>query len=101
MNSAVTTKIFLVKGDPDGLRTAEISSWTGIAVAGSRSDLSSLLKRSELDGPGVYMLAGEDPETEQKAIYVGEAESVKKRLPHHASKDYWSQVYVLPLRTSA
>jgi Domain of unknown function (DUF4357) len=98
MSSALTIRVFLVKGDPDGLRTAEVSSWTGKAVAGPRSDLASLLARPELDGPGLYILAGENPESDQRAIYIGEAESVRKRLPNHSNKDYWSQACVFTVK---
>ena len=30
-----------------------------------------------------------DPDTNDKAIYIGEAEDVSKRLKGHASKDFW------------
>ncbi len=55
MNSA-TIKLFLPLGDPRQLRTAEISNWSGKAVAAPRTDLDALLSREELDKPGVYLL---------------------------------------------
>ena len=87
-----TIKLFLVNGSPTGLRTAEISNWTGKAVAGPRSDLDDLLKRSELQSPGVYLLTGTDPDSGDPVVYIGEAENVAKRLKQHAKteeKDYW------------
>jgi len=87
-----TIKLFLVHGSPTGLRTAEISNWTGKAIAGPRSDLDDLLNRSELQSPGVYLLTGTDPESGDPVVYIGEAESVSKRLKQHAKseeKDYW------------
>lgn len=87
---AATIKIFLVHGSPTGLRTAELSNWSGKAVAAPRNELSSLLKREELSSPGIYLLTGVDPETGEKAIYIGEAEDVSNRLKNHSSKDFWN-----------
>lgn len=87
-----TIKLFLVNGSPTGLRTAEISNWTGKAIAGPRSDLDDLLNRSELQSPGVYLLTGIDSESGDPLLYIGEAENVSKRLKQHAKtdeKDYW------------
>ncbi len=87
-----TIKLFLVKGSPTGLRTAEISNWTGKAIAGPRSDLDDFLSRPELKSPGVYLLSGIDADTSEPVIYIGEAEDVSKRLKQHAKnedKDYW------------
>ncbi len=38
---SATIKLFLVRGDAKRLRTAELSNWTGKAVAGPRSELDS------------------------------------------------------------
>ena len=87
-----TIKLFLVKGSPTGLRTAEISNWTGKAIAGPRSDLDDFLERDELRSPGVYLLTGTDSESGEPVLYIGEAENVSKRLKQHAKteeKDYW------------
>jgi Domain of unknown function (DUF4357) len=89
---AATIKIFLTDGKPEGIRTAEISNWTGKAIAGPRSELAELLKRDELFNPGVYFLTGHDPETDQPTLYIGEAESVAKRLKQHRERDNWNHV---------
>lgn len=91
---AATIKIFLVHGTPNGLRTAELSNWSGKVVAAPRTEITELLKRSELDSPGIYLLTGVDPESGDRTIYIGEAESVASRLKGHASKDFWNAVTV-------
>ena len=53
---SATIKLFLVYGDPKRLRTAELSNWTGKAIAGPRSELDGLLARDEATKPGVYFL---------------------------------------------
>lgn len=87
-----TLKLFLASGDPKRLRTAELSNWTGKAVAGPRVDFEKLLAREESLSTGVYFLTGVDPETNKNAIYIGEAENIKDRLKHHLSKDFWNHV---------
>lgn len=94
MKQAATIKLFLVHGSPNGLRTAELSNWSGKAVAAPRTEIPELLKREELDSPGFYLLTGVDPDTGDKAIYIGEAENVSNRLKGHASKDFWNSVTV-------
>ena len=70
---SATIKLFLVHGEPKRLRTAELSNWTGKAVAGPRSELESVLAREESQKSGVYFLTGIDPETGKGAVYIGEA----------------------------
>jgi hypothetical protein len=40
---SVTIKLFLVHGDAKRLRTAELSNWTGKAIARPRSELDGVL----------------------------------------------------------
>jgi hypothetical protein len=90
-----TLKIFLAFGDPKRLRTAELSNWTGKAVAGPRSEFEKVLQRDESLNPGVYFLTGSDPDTNKSVIYIGEAESVGDRIKSHLSKDFWNSVAFL------
>jgi hypothetical protein len=91
---AATIKLFLVYGRPNGLRTAELSNWSGKAVAAPRTEISDIMKREELGNPGIYFLTGVDPDSGDKAIYIGEAENVSNRLKGHANKDFWNSVTV-------
>lgn len=89
--------MFLADGTPGGIRTAEITNWTGHVVTGARSGLGELLKRDELSRTGVYILLG-DEETAPGGIscYIGEADVVSTRLQHHhRDKDYWDRVVVI------
>lgn len=87
-----TIKMFLAQGDPKRLRTAELSNWTGKAVAGPRSEFESVLARDESERSGIYLLTGVDPETGKPAIYIGEAENLRSRIKSHIDKDFWTQV---------
>ena len=90
--SSATIKIFLVFGDPKRLRTAELSNWTGKAVAGPRSEFDSVIKRDESANSGIYFLTGYDPESGKPAIYIGEAECIKERVKAHLERDFWNQI---------
>ncbi len=90
--STATIKIFLVHGDPKRLRTAELSNWTGKAVAGPRSEFEGVIGREESGSSGVYFLTGNDPESGKPALYVGEAENIRDRVKAHLEKDFWNQI---------
>ena len=91
---AVTIKVFLPHGDAKLLRTAEISNWTGKAIAAPRSQFEALLEREELLKPGIYMLTGSDPNSGKPMAYIGEAEVIKDRIKSHTNKDFWIQAIV-------
>lgn len=92
MKETATVKIFLVKGDPGSIRTAEISNWTGKAVAGPRSQLELILQREEANKPGVYFLTGINPETGKERAYIGEAEVIRSRIKGHLDRDFWKTI---------
>ena len=91
-STPATIKLFLAHGSPTGLRTAELSNWSGKAIAAPRSELAAFLKRSEVTNPGIYFLTGVDPDSGERVVYVGEAENVAKRLRGHKEKDFWNAV---------
>ena len=92
MKETATVKIFLAEGDPASVRTAEISNWTGKALAGPRSQLDLLLKRDEAGKPGIYFLTGINPETGKQRVYIGEAEVVRSRIKNHLDRDFWKTI---------
>lgn len=93
MTSATIT-LFLPRGDAKSLRTAEISNWTGKAIAAPRTELDDLLQREELDKAGVYILSGSDPLSGSPRAYIGEAEVIRERLKQHKTKEFWISAIV-------
>jgi hypothetical protein len=89
--SPKTIKIFLIDGEPDGLRTVELSNWVGQAVVIPRNKLKEAKNRPECNKPAVYFLIGK--ETEEAllpTVYIGEAENLWNRLFNHDNnKDFW------------
>jgi Domain of unknown function (DUF4357) len=92
--SSATIKLFLPRGDAKSLRTAEISNWTGKAIAAPRTELDELLAREELDKAGIYILTGSDPLTNTPRAYIGEAEVIRDRLKQHKTKEFWVSAIV-------
>ncbi len=92
--TSATIKLFLPRGDAKSLRTAEISNWTGKAVAAPRTELDELLAREELEKAGVYILLGSDPKTNFPRAYIGEAEIIRDRLKQHKTKEFWVSAIV-------
>ena len=90
-------RLFLVDGTPQGIRTAEVGNWTGLALVAPRTDLAQFQRRGELSRTGVYLLLGSQEETGLLPVYVGEGDEVRNRLrAHHAdeNRDWWTWVVV-------
>ncbi|MEO6326447.1 MAG: GIY-YIG nuclease family protein [Thermoanaerobaculia bacterium] len=84
-------KIFLVGGDPEGLRTIEKSNWSGVGIVVPRSLFGEAKRRKELERTGVYVLVGPPEASGLPRIYVGEGDPIRPRLEQHASKrDFWT-----------
>lgn len=89
---SATIKLFLPFGDPKRLRTAEISNWSGKAIAAPRIEFDQFLARDEMAQAGIYILTGADAETGKPKAYVGEAEVLRDRLKSHRGKEFWVAV---------
>lgn len=89
-----TIKIFLIDGDPNGRMSCELSNWTGKAYKIPRIKVKDCTDRTDLNSTGVYLLFGKDDEGKDQ-VYIGEAESVLKRLNQQLSqKDFWHETIV-------
>jgi len=88
---AKTIKIFLVDGEPNGLKIAGLSNWIGQAIVIPRNKLKDIKQRSDCNKPAVYFLVGkESEEALLSTVYIGEAENLWNRLTtHDSSKDFW------------
>lgn len=96
--------IFLLDGDPNGIRVAQISMSTIQAIAFRRNQLRRVRKAfPEIERPGVYILIGADEDVQDRQLaYIGESEGVGARLSYHNSneagrdaKGFWTDTVVL------
>jgi hypothetical protein len=89
-----SVRLFLIDGTPQGMRTAEVGNWSGLALVCPRTDLARLGARPEVRRTGVYILVGPSETTASGvAVYVGEGDDVWARLTSHDDKkDFWTWV---------
>lgn len=91
MKFGKTIKIFLIDGDPNGRMSCELSNWSGKAYKIPRIKIKDCIDRDDLTSTGVYLLFGKD-EDGMDQVYIGEAESILKRLQQQlTSKDFWNE----------
>lgn len=94
MKFGKTIKIFLIDGDPNGRMSCELSNWTGKAYKIPRIKVKDCVDREDLVSTGVYLLFGKNEEGKE-LVYIGEAESILKRLNQHLNqKDFWNETIV-------
>lgn len=94
MKYGKTIKIFLIDGDSNGRMSCELSNWSGKAYKIPRIKIKDCADRDDLTKTGVYLLFGKDEEGKD-LVYIGEAESILKRLNQHLTqKDFWNESIV-------
>jgi len=92
MPTPKTIITYLVDGNPQWIKTVELSNWIGKALSIPRVSLKDAKDRSETKQPALYFLFGED-ENENKMAYIWEAENLIQRMADHDSKkDFWDIV---------
>jgi len=104
MNKPRSINIFLLDGDPNGIRVAQISMSTIQAIAFRRNQLRRVREAfPEIERPGVYILIGADEDAQDRQLaYIGESEGIGARLLYHNSneagrdaKGFWTDTVVL------
>ena len=89
-----TIKLFLIDGDPNGRISCELSNWAGKAYKIPRINIRNCSDREDLVKTGVYLLFGKDEEDTDQ-VYIGEAESILKRLNQHLTeRDFWNEAVI-------
>lgn len=101
MTIPFSLRIFVVNGDPDGLRIVDKSNWIGRALVFPRALLPQVKARPELAQTGVYLLLGPRPDGEGDILYVGEGDPIRPRIEsHYAQKDFWNRAIGFTTTTS-
>ena len=104
MNKPRSINIFLLDGDPNGIRVAQISMSTIQAIAFRRNQLRRVREVfPEIERPGVYILIGNDEDVQDRQLaYIGESEGIGARLSYHNSneagrdaKGFWIDTVIL------
>jgi len=86
-----SVRMFLLDGDPDGVKVVEKSNWTGCSLIIPRALYGDAKTRPELARAGVYLLVGQAEASPLPQVYVGEGDPLRPRLDQHAKlKDFWT-----------
>jgi hypothetical protein len=104
MPEPYTIHIFVVDGDPDGVKIVDRQNWTGWGIAFPRSAWRTISKRREFGTPGVYILSGtgEGASDDLPTIYVGQGDEIRTRLESHfINKDFWDWGYAFVSKGTA
>lgn len=81
----------LMPNEATGYKVIQLSGWTGRCFVVPRQELKEIEKRSEIKDPGLYFLFGENDESTNQKLYIGESERFFDRLLNHdANKDFWN-----------
>ncbi len=90
-----TINLLLFGGDPNGMLRCELSNWNGRVYKIPRPKLSEFSGRNDAESTGVYFLFGQNDRGD-KAVYVGEAESISGRVKQHLDDaHYWTECVVV------
>ena len=92
-NQGKKITLFLVDGEPDGIKTLTLGGWNGIGLIFPRNKLKEVGTDSSSQKPGVYFLFGKESEDSPViSSYIGHANNIYDRLITHnndKSKDFW------------
>jgi hypothetical protein len=102
-STGYSIQLYMADGTPDGLVIATQFGWTGQLTVCRQTTFDSLMRREDLDRPGVYILYGPDPEQHaQMRAYIGEADSLRDRIPASAEKqDFWESAVAITASDNA
>ena len=85
-----SVKIFILTDDNyKDFKSVELSNWIGKAYIGERKHLRIINEFDELKSPAIYYLISTNIESNQKKLYIGEADDASVRIKQHSSKDWW------------
>jgi len=93
--SAKTIQIYLPKGNPRGLRLAEMTTRTVRLIEIPRIHIDDFFAMPDANQVGLYFLIGETESTEKPLLYVGQTGDLKRRLNQHDDKDFWTRAFVM------
>lgn len=85
----------LLPNEAAGYKIIQLTGWNGKCFVIPRKELKELEKRSESEDPGIYFLFGENDESTDQKLYIGESERFFHRLLNHdANKDFWNTAII-------
>lgn len=102
MSRARTIQIYLPKGDPRGLRVAELTTSIVRVIEVPRTLLDEFLAMPEAKQVSVYLLINDDEDQDYPSVYIGQTGAAGERLvDHHKKKEFWNRALVVVSLTNS
>ena len=93
---AKTIQIYLLTGNPRGIRCAEMTTRTVRLVEIPRVHIKDFFVMPDARQVGLYFLVGIDENSSMPQLYIGQTGELKKRLDsHNNDKDFWERAFVM------
>lgn len=93
--SAKTIQIYLPKGNPRGLRLAEMTTRTVRLIEIPRIHIDDFFAMPDANQVGLYFLIGDTDSIDKPLLYIGQTGDLKTRLNQHHKKDFWTRAFVM------
>ena len=93
--SAKTIQIYLPKGNPRGLRLAEMTTRTVRLIEIPRIHIDDFFTMPDANQVGLYFLIGDTDSIDKPLLYIGQTGDLKARLNQHHKKDFWTRAFVM------
>lgn len=93
--TAKTIQIYLPKGDPRGIRSAEMTTRTVRLIEIPRIHIDDFFAMPDTNQVGLYFLIGETESTDKPLLYIGQTGDLRRRLNQHDDKDFWTRAFVM------
>ena len=93
--SAKTIQIYLPKGNPRGLRLAEMTTRTVRLIEIPRIHIDDFFVMPEANQVGLYFLVGDTDSIDKPLLYIGQTGDLKRRLNQHHEKEFWTRAFVM------
>lgn len=93
--SAKTIQIYLPKGNPRGLRLAEMTTRTVRLIEIPRIHINDFFAMPDANQVGLYFLVGDSDSTDKPLLYIGQTGDLKRGLNQHVDKDFWTRAFVM------
>lgn len=93
--SAKTIQIYLPKGNPRGLRIAEMTTRTVRLIEIPRIHINDFFAMPEANQVGLYFLISDTDSVEKPQLYIGQTGDLKARLNQHHKKEFWTRAFVM------
>lgn len=94
-NKPKTIQIYLPKGNPRGLRIAEMTTNIVRLIEIPRIHIDDFFAMSDANQVGLYFLIGDTDVIDKPRLYIGQTGELKRRLGQHVTKEFWTRAFVM------